>query len=193
MPIGPLMIEHRVIERMIGLVREEALRLGSSKKPDAAFIDSAVDFIRTYADETHHGKEERILFRELGKKGLSPGFRAEMEGLIADHRVGRRATSELVDACDRYFRGDDGALGAIIDKMLFLAEFYPRHIKKEDEHFFIPAMKYFTPDEQKTMLEEGRAFDRRMIHRKYDVLVGEWEGRRGVPPPKHLPNWEDFM
>jgi hemerythrin-like domain-containing protein len=35
------------------------------------FIDTAVDFIRTYADRCHHGKEEDILFRNLAKKKTS--------------------------------------------------------------------------------------------------------------------------
>ena len=31
----------------------------------------SIDFIRTYTDLAHHGKEEDILFRELSKKDLA--------------------------------------------------------------------------------------------------------------------------
>ncbi len=71
LPIAQLMVEHRIIERMIRLMKDEAESIKVTKKPDAVFINNAVDFIQTYADATHHGKEEKILFRELGKKGLS--------------------------------------------------------------------------------------------------------------------------
>jgi len=43
----------------------------AGRKADTAFIDTAVDFIRTYADRCHHGKEEDIRFRELKKKPIA--------------------------------------------------------------------------------------------------------------------------
>jgi len=45
-----------------------------------------------------------------------------------------------------------------------------------------PAGAYFTPEEQQVMLEEGYAFDRRMVHLKYDRLVGEIERARNIAP-----------
>jgi hemerythrin-like domain-containing protein len=193
LPIGPLMIEHRLIERMIGIMKDEIKTLKVSKNPNPVFIDTTVDFIRTYADATHHGKEENILFRELKKKKLSPEHQAQMEDLINDHIIGRKATAELVDARNRFFNGDIGAIKTIVEKMQFLTEFYPKHIEKEDKHFFTPVMKYFTPEEQQVQLEEGRIFDRKMIHKKYDKLVGEIEEKRNISPPKRPSNWLDFM
>jgi hemerythrin-like domain-containing protein len=174
-------------------MKDEMKTLRVSKKPNAIFIDTAVDFIRMYADATHHGKEEGILFRELKKKKLSPKHQAQMEDLINDHAVGRKATAELVDARNRYFKGDITALKTIIDKMQFLIEFYPRHIEKEDKHFFVPVMKYFSLEEQQAQLEEGHIFDRKMIHKKYDKLVGEIEEKRNIAPPKRPSNWLDYL
>ena len=116
-----------------------------------------------------------------------------MEDLINDHIIGRKATAELVDARNRFFNGDIGAIKTIVEKMQFLTEFYPKHIEKEDKHFFTPVMKYFTPEEQQAQLEEGRIFDRKMIHKKYDRLVGEIEKKRNISPPKRPSNWLDFM
>ena len=82
MPAGPLMKEHRVIERMIELLRKEAERIAEAREVDPTFIDTAVDFIRTYADRTHHGKEEDILFRELAKKDLSGRHQRVMDELV---------------------------------------------------------------------------------------------------------------
>ena len=65
LPIGLLMKEHRLIERMVGLLVKELDRTKKVNDLNPVFIDSAVDFFRTYADRTHHGKEEDILFREL--------------------------------------------------------------------------------------------------------------------------------
>ena len=65
LPIAPLMIEHRLIEKMIVVIRKEIDRYESEGNINPEFIDAAVDFIHVYADKCHHGKEEDILFRDL--------------------------------------------------------------------------------------------------------------------------------
>ena len=67
---GLLTIEHRLIERMISLIKDAKVQIESTHKVDPVFVDTAVDFIRMYADRTHHGKEEDILFRDLSKRPL---------------------------------------------------------------------------------------------------------------------------
>jgi len=99
------------------------------------------------------------LFRELKKKDQSDVDKKMMKDLIADHVTGRETTRALVAAKERYLRGDKGALAEIASRMEFLADFYPKHIEKEDKHYFIPAMKYFSKDEQDALLQEGREFD----------------------------------
>lgn len=175
MPIGPLMIEHRLIERMIGVMKQELQRLEKERKMNPVFVETAVDFIRTYADRCHHGKEEDILFRDLKKKTLSPEHRRIMEELIEEHVWGRETTGRLVEANASYLKGDGEALSTIIDCMRFLVEFYPKHIEKEDKHFFIPVMEYFSEEEKDSMLKEGYEFDRNLIHEKYKDLVTQAE------------------
>ena len=97
MPIGPLMIEHRLIERMIRQIEVELVRIDQTEEVDVLFIDQAVDFIRTYADRCHHGKEEGILFRELKNKPLTPDQKRVMQELIDEHIIGRSTVAELVD------------------------------------------------------------------------------------------------
>jgi len=177
MPVGPLMIEHRLIERMIAEIGNEADRVENGGKPDPAFTDVAADFIRFYADECHHGKEEDILFRELGKKNLSPEDERIMRDLVADHAKGRTVTKKMVEANQRYRSGDESAFATVLDCMKQLRDFYPVHIEKEDRHFFQPAMHYFTEDERDEMLQEGFEYDRSLIHRRYQNVVKDAEVR----------------
>lgn len=173
MPIGPLMIEHRLIERMIKLLGEKSQRFSKEKSADTLFIDKALDFIRMYADRCHHGKEEDILFRDLAKKELQPEHKKIMDELIKDHTYARNTTRSLVSAKERYVQQDKSALSDIIKLMEGLATFYPRHIEKEDKHFFLPCMKYFSQEEQAAMLNEFWEFDKRLIHEKYKAMVEE--------------------
>jgi hemerythrin-like domain-containing protein len=171
MPIGPLMIEHRLIERMIDVMKEELVLIEKEKKVDPEFIEKAVDFIHTYADRCHHGKEEDILFRDLGGKKLKDEYKRTMEELVEEHRWGRKITGRLVEANAKYVQGNPEALFAIINCIKSLIEFYPKHIEKEDKHFFIPCMDYFTSSEKDAMLKEEWEFDKSLIHEKYRNIV----------------------
>lgn len=168
---GPLMIEHRLIERMLALIEGALKRIESEGKIDPNFVDTAVDFIRVYADRTHHGKEEDILFRDLDKKDLSPEDRRIMNELIEEHVFGRKTTKALVDANKRYRSGEVSALADVATKLRTLVNFYPRHIEKEDKVFFPASRAYFTDAEDESMLAEFREFDRKMIHEKYKSMV----------------------
>ncbi|MGD9160308.1 MAG: hypothetical protein PVG39_17970 [Desulfobacteraceae bacterium] len=86
---GPLMIEHRLIERMLAVVGDEVKKIISANKVNPLFIDNVVDFIRIYADRTHHGKEEDILFEDLKNKPLSAEDKKMMDDLIKEHIRGR--------------------------------------------------------------------------------------------------------
>ncbi len=176
MPVGPMMVEHRLIERMISLIAEEARRIRSTGRVNADFVLSAVDFIRTYADRCHHGKEEGILFRELKQKPLAPEHRAMLAELEAEHAMGRETLRKLSVARERFLKGDRASASELATLMEHLAVFYPRHIEKEDHHFFEPCMDYFTPKEAGQMLEECREFDRKLVHGLYENLVLGFEG-----------------
>lgn len=85
--------------------------------------------------------------------------------------------AELVEAKGRYLRGDQAALPLLLNLMRFLVDFYPRHIEKEDKHFFIPIMNYFSPEEKEAMLKEEWEFDKNLIHLIYKNKVFEAENR----------------
>jgi hemerythrin-like domain-containing protein len=178
MPIGPLMIEHRLIERMVGVLRGEMQGIEKKNEVHAELIDSGVDFFRTYADRCHHGKEEDILFRDLAKKRLSPEHKKIMEELIEEHRFGRETVRQLLSAKERYVKGEATARKEIIGILKKLVGFYPVHIEKEDKHFFLPCMDYFSREERDAMLQECWNFDKQLIHEKYRQLVEQFEGRR---------------
>ncbi len=120
---GPLMIEHRLIERMIAKIQDMIAQVEQAQEINPLFVDIAVDFIRSYADRTHHGKEEDILFRELKKRALSEVDRKIMDELIEEHIFGRSTTKALVEANALYRKGDSSALGNIVGCLKTLVEF----------------------------------------------------------------------
>ena len=93
---------------------------------------------------------------------------------------GRERVTKLVDAKDRYVQGDITAKDYILAELNKLIDFYPKHIDKEDNHFFKPCMDYFTDEEKEAMLRECFDFDKDLIHWQYGWVV---ENSRS---PEHL-------
>jgi len=178
-PAGPLMAEHRVIERMLTVLERQLVVIAETGRVDPVIIDTATDFIRTYADRCHHGKEEDILFRRLADKPLDDALARVMQGLIDDHVRGRSMTRGLIEANDRYRHGDTSALSAIESCVRDLVEFYPVHIATEDRSFFKPCLEYFTDLEKAKMLADFEEFDRALIHEKYRGIVEAMERSAG--------------
>lgn len=162
------MIEHRLIEKMLNVVAKELDNIKNGEKVNASLIDIVIDFIKTYADRTHHGKEEDILFKELMNKDLTASDQNMMEELIREHIEARKTVGELDSANKEYQNGDASKATIICEKLFFLTQFYPEHIKKEDIVFFPETEKYFGVDELEKMLNDFWEFDRKMIHEKYN-------------------------
>jgi hemerythrin-like domain-containing protein len=177
LPIGPLMIEHRLIERMIKIMDSEAKRIDKEGVLNLVLIDNAVDFIRTYADRCHHGKEEGILFRELEKKNISSEHRKIMDELVEEHKLGRELTGLLAEARENATVENHSQISGVVEIMKKLVNLYPKHIEKEDKHFFMPVMGYFTESEKQGMLAEGYEFDQKLIHEKYQAVVENFENQ----------------
>lgn len=171
------MIEHRLIEQMLTVIQRSLEHAEQTQAIDPYFVDAAVDFIQVYADQTHHGKEEDILFRELQKKPLSNEDRLLMDELIEDHIFSRNTTKALVEANRRYRSGSDAAIAELKACLKTLVEFYPTHIRKEDDVFFPASRTYFSDQEDQAMLAGFWEFDRKMIHEKYKAVVKELEAK----------------
>ncbi len=177
MPIGPLMIEHRLIERMIAVLAQEKDRLVAGGAPDPAKVRDAIDFMRSYADRCHHGKEEDILFLELEGRPLSDELKAMMQRLKDEHQQARRLVRDLERCNLAIEKGDLTVRQEMIEVLREITKLYPKHIEAEDRQFFVPVMEQFSPAEQDIMLVKFYEFDQGLIHEKYRKVVERHEGK----------------
>ncbi|MBM3246638.1 MAG: hemerythrin domain-containing protein [Candidatus Omnitrophica bacterium] len=176
LPVGPLMIEHRLIERMVALIEQESAKIREKGQVNIELANAAADFFKVYADLCHHGKEEDILFKELQVKPLSAGDKAMLEELKSDHVRARGLVGKLAaSAKDIRSQQTKVKAGLIAEIMEDLSKLYRAHIRKEDKQFFIPVMKYFTKNEQDEMLSKFREFDMTLIHERYKSAVLQYE------------------
>jgi hemerythrin-like domain-containing protein len=172
---GLLMIEHRLIEKMLILAKTKADAM-SDDTYDAVIIDTIVDFIKMYADRTHHGKEEGILFRKLEEKNLNQKDRIIMNELIDEHKQARLKVGEIVGLNSEFKKGNKHVAARIKEIITWLGEFYPVHIRKEDAIFFPNSDAYFSESELEGILKDYYEFDAKMIHEKYNKLYIDLNG-----------------
>jgi hemerythrin-like domain-containing protein len=177
-PIGPLMREHRTIEKIIPLLEKEMQRIADTGRINSFYILTATDFFRTYTDRTHHGKEEDILFKALKTKKLTPELQKIMDELIQEHAFARKTVAGLNSSVTAYAKGESGAINDTIEGLKELVALYPKHIEKEDKHFFYPILDYFDKQEQDDMLDAFWEFDRSMIHEKYAKVITDMAEER---------------
>jgi len=169
------MVEHRLIERVIALWKAELESIRKTGRLNPGFIDSAVDFMVTYADRCHHGKEEDILFKRLKEKKLPAELKNILDELIREHVVARKTVAEISRLRQAYPAEDANAAKEVFLNIETIVGLYPPHIEKEDRRFFLPCMAYFDEREKQAMLEEFREFDRLLIHEKYKSVVSIME------------------
>jgi hemerythrin-like domain-containing protein len=172
---APLMIEHRLIERMIAIVTKALPRIRPEEKADPVFLGTVIDFFHSYVDLVHHGKEEAIMFRELDQKGMTEPDRTVMTELIEEHALARKITAETVESIARYRDGDTAALQKIAEGFSTFADFYPKHIEKEDNVFFPASRAYLSEQEERAMLEGFWEYDRKMLQEIYRNRIEELE------------------
>ena len=147
-PTDPLRAEHRVIERALDLLA--ALARADELDSDAA--RDVIAFIRGYADELHHGKEEHRLFPMLEERGL-PRDVGPVAVMLHEHEVGRAATAAMSNALDA---GDAAAFRqAALEYTALLRD----HIAKEDGVLFPMADSMLDADASAKLREEFDAVE----------------------------------
>lgn len=168
-PRGALMIEHRLIEKVLSVLNTKTGNFDPDHY-DPLFVETVIDFIKVYADRTHHGKEEDILFKLLKNKKMGGEDENLMLELIEDHGRARMRVKILGEYNKEFKNGHKDELSKITDILNWLVSFYPVHIKKEDAVFFPDTEKYFTQKELDKMLNDFWEFDRKMVHEKYQAV-----------------------
>lgn len=180
-PTDILEAEHRVIQRVVGTMArlEEGLARGADPKVETLL--AIVEFMRTFADKCHHGKEEAHLFPALERKGVPIGG-CPLGALIHEHEKGRALVQELAEATEGYPQGRLAAREALRNILQGLIALYPSHIWKEDFLLFPMTNKLLSPEDQEALqtsfelVESGIGRD---IHERFEHLAQrlEEEGR----------------
>src|SRR5660397_288905 len=100
-PTSELEKEHENIRRMLEVVREMIRRLEAEDPVEADDVQAAIDFIREYADRSHHAKEEDLLFPAMGEAGFPPEG-GPVAVMLDEHDEGRAYVTSMEEGLQQY-------------------------------------------------------------------------------------------
>ena len=176
--IDRLVAEHDIIERGINLLEKAVAQIESGQSVPDDFSKWAPQFLRQFADQCHHAKEEDLLFPLLKERGI-PEEGGPIGVMLQEHEVGRDCVRRMREASEADpFDGNKFAAAA--------KEFIPllrQHIDKENSILFQMAENVLSEADDADLtdrfskVEQERDLDG-MLER-YDAEVARWEGEGG--------------
>lgn len=167
--------EHRIIERVLEAVQRLA---DSSAELSIDPWGKAIEFIRGFADQCHHLKEEKILFPALENHGI-PNEGGPIGMMLAEHEEGRGYVRAMAEALATASKDSGAARKILIENAKSYLRLLREHIRKEDEVLFVMADDVMTPEEQRQLAREFEEHEEKEmgpgVHEKFLKLVEELE------------------
>ena len=154
--IKELMDDHQLILRMLRVLNGMCLCLDAGKQVAETDLGAALDFIKTFADFCHHGKEEDFLFPAMGEVGF-PREGGPVGVMLMEHERGRAYVKSFSAALERVRAGESAALEDVARSAKGYASLLSDHIGKEDNMLYPMAMQAIPEARWKVLKDE---FDR---------------------------------
>ncbi|MDY6942499.1 MAG: hemerythrin domain-containing protein [Pseudomonadota bacterium] len=166
-PMVDLHTDHRHFAKVLNILRQELDLIQQDGDPFLELIVEALEYLRSYADEYHHPREEVIFTYHLDRSDEL----AEVIGrLSGQHAEIKQLTTDLLEHSEGLLHDEvltreaySSALENFLIKQI-------GHLRDEEEAVFPMLEKTFTP-------EDWRLIDRRMPPRPDVLFCGEEKAR----------------
>jgi hemerythrin-like domain-containing protein len=130
-PTERLREEHQLILKVAAVLDSIVSAAEGGDEADVTSLDRCISFFRLYVDAFHHGKEEDVLFPEMGKQGV-PYEGGPIAMMLYEHGQGRAFIRQMAESLPDARRGDGDALGSVLAAGRAYVDLIRSHIGKED-------------------------------------------------------------
>ncbi|MBI3944441.1 MAG: hemerythrin domain-containing protein [Armatimonadetes bacterium] len=144
--------EHEGIKVVLSVLEHLATQQERGQAVNTGHLDEIVDFLRTFADKCHHGKEEDLLFPALAQAGI-PVEGGPIGMMLQEHTLGRGYIQGMVDALAQMKAGRDAG-SEFARNALGYVELLRSHIEKENQVLFAIA-EHHLPEAEHVRLAAG--------------------------------------
>jgi hemerythrin-like domain-containing protein len=179
-PVDEFRREHRTIERMLNLLERAADTLDASQEIPVDFFPDLLEFLRSFVDACHAGKEELVLFPAMESHGVAHSS-GPVALILAEHDIARGHVNALAEAARHYVLGDVGAAQPLGQTIRSYTGLLRAHIQKEDTIVFPMAAELLTGDEVKAIGGQFERLERERIgdgeHERLERVLGNLEAQ----------------
>ncbi len=172
--IDILYTEHDHVVRFTGYLRKLCAEMLAGAEPDKEIWKQCVRFIRDYADDHHHGKEEAILFEVMLEKLGPAAHKMINAGMLVEHNLARYHTQSMEEAIDAL--SDEPTMEEKLDLIthaLSYADLLRRHAHKENNVLFPFAARSLSPEDLEKVNEASKAYEEEGMKKGMGKYV-EW-------------------
>lgn len=146
-PTDLLRQEHRAIERALNVLERELRLAERGGQIRFKIIRDALRFIRSFADQCHHSKEEELLFPAMERKGF-PRSAGPLAVMLQEHDAGRSHVRAMDESLERCEKGESQALATFTLHARAFIGLLRDHIQKEDQVLFVMADQHLSSADQ---------------------------------------------
>mgnify|MGYP002682374046 CR=1 FL=1 len=168
--------EHEGIRVALAVLERMADSTERGVAPDLNDADRILEFLQTFADKCHHGKEEDLLFPAMERAGV-PREHGPIGVMLTDHEHGREHIKAMVQALAGLRSGDSDAPAAFAAAARGYVQVLSNHINKENNVLFVMAEQNLPPEEHARLAEGFEKIEQERIgpgvHESYHALLEE--------------------
>jgi len=166
--------EHEGIKIAISVLDRMADEIEAGRTVDLDDVDKLLDFLRTFVDRCHHGKEEDLLFPALEAAGI-PREMGPIGVMLSEHSHGRAHIRNMVDALAGLREGDPEAPKAFAAAAHGYVRILTGHINKENNILFAMAEHQLLPHKHEELAKGFDQIEHERIgpgvHEQYHALL----------------------
>lgn len=166
--------EHEGIMTALAVLDRLANEIEAGRTVSIDDLEQIVDFLKTFADRCHHGKEEDLLFPALERAGI-PKENGPIGVMLTDHTHGREYIRAMSDALAGMREGKPDSGPAFASAAHGYVRLLSSHIEKENQVLFVMAERVLPPEEHDRLAKEFECVEQERIgpgvHERYHALL----------------------
>lgn len=149
-----LIEEHKYVRRMLLVIRKACFKLIETGEINYDDFYNMIHFVRNFADNHHHKKEEVFLFNKMVENLGETGKNIITHGMLVEHDLGRNYMRNLEAALEELKQGNEEAKLDVIANAVSYTTLLDNHITKEDNVIFTYAQRALDKELLKVINEE---------------------------------------
>jgi hemerythrin-like domain-containing protein len=161
-PIEELTLEHAPVKLMLRVLEKINEKIAGGEPVSAEYLNHGIIFLREFADECHHCKEEDLLFPKMAKNTVPNEIRL-INVLLKEHEEGRDHIKNMIEAISKKEENQSEFAEIFLDNSKKYIALLDQHIDKENAVLFSYARQSLSETQLKELERRFKIMEEHII------------------------------